>query len=272
VAGANRLLADFAGFDEELLPGELAAEFAGFDDHAPDELRAGFDRFDKDGPSSLSTAEAPSPMPQSGTAVPAGPVSQLLEQLPKEERDEVMGFAQALGATVTHVISRRAPDPVFPHEATHDWETWCKKRNQRIFARAREAGGPKNLYDQLQEADEEKKRERQQRKDWLDRQRRIAHHWARWMRWHSVDSQAAETYRTQHQDTEGCDEKWLEFGPVRLPRRQGTNSQGRKIETVGQTCEKEQNQSRRVLQLFDLDDEQNTFDLLREHISSELCT
>jgi hypothetical protein len=195
----DRLPADLDDFDGEQLPEELSADFASFDDDAPAQLPAGFDGFDECHPSDSSVAEEPSPpTPAPCTTPPADSGSQLLAPLNEDERNLVMSFAQTLGATVTHVVPRGTPDRVFPRDAVHDWDAWERQRNDRMFAEDREARGRKSLDEQMQEVAEKEKHERQLRKDWLVRQRKIAHAWARWLRWHAVDPQAADAYRQQH--------------------------------------------------------------------------
>jgi hypothetical protein len=130
-----------------------------------------------------------------------------------------MGFAQTLGATVTHVVPRGAPDPTFPRDAAHGWATWRRKRDDRMFASAREATGHKSFYEQIRDVEEGVKREHLRRKDWLDRQRQIARGWARWMRWRTLDPHAADAYRQQHQDADSGDWAWLiGFASTAIPR------------------------------------------------------
>jgi hypothetical protein len=110
-----------------------------------------------------------------------------------------MSLAQTLGATVTHVIPRGAPDPIFPRDAAHDWDAWQRQRNDRMFAEDREARGRKSLYEQMQEVAQKEEHERQRRKDWLDRQRKIQRGWTKWMRWRLNAPAEAEQCR-QHED------------------------------------------------------------------------
>jgi hypothetical protein len=183
----NFLPADFAQFDEEQLPEELPVDFAGFDEDRP--------------PGSLA-AEASSRCVLQSCAAPGEALgsSQLLERVPGEVRSLVTSFAEILGATVTHVVPRGAPDPVFPRGAAHGWDAWRRQRDDRIFARAREASRGKSFYERLRETEEEEKRERLRRKEWLDRQRRIAHGWAKWAGWRAVAPADAERFRMEHED------------------------------------------------------------------------
>jgi hypothetical protein len=201
----DRLPADFEDFDEEELLEELPADFASFDDNAPAELPAGFAGFDEIRPPAPSVTEELSP-PTADSAPRAGSGSQLLAPLNEDERNLVMSFAQTLGATVTHVVPRGAPDPVFPRDAAHDWDTWQRQRDDRMFAEDREARGRKSLYEQMQEVAQKEKYERQRRKDWLDRQHKIQRGWAKWMRWRLNAPAEAEQYRREHEDGQVC---WL---------------------------------------------------------------
>jgi hypothetical protein len=207
----NGLPPDSIRFKEDRCPDELPGDFTDFDDETPNELPADFAGFDDDCSTGPCAPHAPPPStPQASTLPAAGlEFSQLLDPLPPEERDRIMAFTQALGATVTHVMPRGEPDPIFPRCAPHDWDTWSRRRDEQIFARARAAKGGKSFSEQAQEAEEEKKREHQLRKEWLDRQRLIAHAWARWMRWRQQDPQAADEYRDQHQGADGGDRDWL---------------------------------------------------------------
>jgi hypothetical protein len=202
------------------LPDELPADWVDFDDELPDELPASFIDFDEDRLSNPSVSKArPSSMPQLSKVTPVGSRSSHLLHSPQlEQRNLVMAFVQTMDATVTHVIPRGMPDPVFPRGAAHDWDTWRRERNDRMFTAARGAIGRKSFYGLMQGVEEETKRERQERKDWLDGQRRIARGWACWLRWRSMDPQAADAYRREGADADGCDLAWLmEFKSVRLP-------------------------------------------------------
>jgi hypothetical protein len=211
----ERLPADFAGFDEEQLPEVLPGDFTDFDEEEPEELPADFAGSEDRSPGP-SASQAPSPCaPQSSTASPASVASSpLLEPLLPEERDIVIAFAQTLGATVTHVVPRCVRDPVFPRDAPRDWDTWQRRRNDGIFARAgaagREASGNKRLYEFLyeleQERKEEEKRKRQGRKTWLDHQRQIGRGWGKYLYWLECAPQKAQAYRQEHEDADG---QWL---------------------------------------------------------------
>lgn len=141
----------------------LPAGFAHFDDlHLPYELPMDFAGFDEDRPPGPSAAEGSSRRaPQSCTA-PGETLgcSQLLERVPGEVRSLVTSFTEILGATVTHVVPRGAPDPCFRRGAAHDWDACRRQRDDRIFARGREASGGKSFYERTQQTEEEKKRER----------------------------------------------------------------------------------------------------------------
>ena len=203
----DELPPDFNGWDEDLLPDELPADFAGFDEELPGELPADFAGFDE-----ARSPDPAAPKKRSPSTVPPASFgsSPLLEPLPPEARDQVMAFAQILGATVTHVIPRGMPDPVFPRDAPHDWDTWRRERDDRIFARAREAAreisAHKSIYEREQEAKEEVKREHERRKDWLDRQRQIGRGWAKYVYWLECAPEEAQAYRREHEDEQG---EWL---------------------------------------------------------------
>jgi hypothetical protein len=189
----DRLPAGFAYFDEEKLPEKLPADFAGFDEDLPFGSSPG--------------ETSPRCAPQSCTAPSEARVSsQLLERLPGEMRGLVMSFAETLGATVTHIIPHGAPDPVFPRGAPRGWDDWRHLRDGRIFARAWDTRDRESFYERMHEAEEEKKRERQRRKEWLDRQRRIAHGWAKWLSWRGEAPLDAENFRREQEDAEAS---WL---------------------------------------------------------------
>jgi hypothetical protein len=207
-AMSTEFLPEFAVLHQDALADELPADFAGFDDELPDELPADFADFHEDGANEPSALEAPSPSMSSlskAQTVGFGP-SRLLEPLGEKERDLVTGFADILGATVTHVIPRSAPDPVFPCNAPHDWDTWRRGRDDRIFTLGRQATSRRSLYEQQQEKDEEERRERQRRKDWLRRQRLISHGWAKYVYWLEHSPEESKLYRQQHEDEKG---EWL---------------------------------------------------------------
>jgi hypothetical protein len=135
-------------FDEDQLPDELPADFADFDDEVPDELPADFIDFEEDRSLGWSVLEVPPPsVPQSSAAPARGFGSfQALEPLLQEERDRITAFAQALGATVTDVVPEGMPDRVFPRDVAHNWDTWRRRRDDRIFLRAREGWAQKSIY------------------------------------------------------------------------------------------------------------------------------
>ena len=199
-------------------PDRLPVSFARFDDlHLPDELPMDFGDFDENRPPGSSAAEESSrcaPQPCTTPCEALGS-SQLLERVPGEVRSLVTSFAETLGATVTHVVPRGTPDPVFPRGAAHDWDAWRRQRDDRIFARAGEARGSKSFYERMRETEEEEKRERLRRKDWLDRQRRIARGWAKWAGWRAVAAADAEGFRMEHED--GRIDWLLELAARRTP-------------------------------------------------------
>jgi hypothetical protein len=204
----SELQADANSFNEDQVPDELPADFTDFDDEPPDELPAGFADFDEDRVSGASASKAPqAPMPGSSTVPPERFGSfQLLESLPPEERKLIMAFTQPLNATVTHVIPQAMPDPVFPRNAAHDWDTWRGQRDDRIFLRAREAMGAKSIYEQEQGVEEEKKREQERRRERLVRLRQIGHGWAKYVYWLERSPYEAQAYRHQREDERG---EWL---------------------------------------------------------------
>jgi hypothetical protein len=161
----------------------------------PRKLPADFAGFDEDRSPNLSTSE-----------VRWSTSSSLLEPLSWEERDSVMAFADRLGATTAYVCLRGVPDPVFPRNAAHDWDTWRRQRDDRTFLRAREAMGAKSIYEQEQGIDEESKREQQRRREWLVRQRQIGHGWAKYVYWLERFPHEAQAYRHQREDEHG---DWL---------------------------------------------------------------
>jgi hypothetical protein len=206
---SNKFPVDSTGFNNaDQLPDELPADFSDFDDETPEEPPADFAAFDEDYSSGPSTPDAPPPsMPQSSTT-PAAVLgsSQLLEPFPQEKRERIMAFAQALGPTVTHVVPKGTPDPVFSRDAVHERDRWRRQRDDRIFRRAREGRVPQSIYEQEQEKKEEEKREQERRKEWLHRQRQIAHGWAKYIYWLERSPQEADAYRQQHEDELG---EWL---------------------------------------------------------------
>jgi hypothetical protein len=190
-------------------PHRLPVGFAHFDDqHLPDELPMDFADFDEDRPPGASAAEGLSRCAVQSCTAPgkAFASSQLLERLPGEVLSLVTSFAEILGATVTHVVPRGAPDPVFPRGAARGWDAWRRECDDRIFARAREARGSKSFYERLRETEEEEKRERLRRKEWLDRQRRIARGWAKWLSWRREAPVDAEKFRREEEDAQAS---WL---------------------------------------------------------------
>ena len=200
--------ADSSGLNEDHLPDELPADFTDFDEELPEELPADFAGFDGDDSPGPSTTDASPPsMPQSATTPTAGlGSSQLLEPFPPEERERILDFVQTLGGKVTHVVPRGTPDPIFPREAARNWDTWRRQRDDRIFRRGREGGVPKNIYEQEREKQAEEKRAQERRKEWLHRQRQIAHGWAKFINWLEQAPQDAEAYRQQYEDERG---EWL---------------------------------------------------------------
>ena len=202
---SHELGTDSSRFDEDQLPDELPADFTGVDDELPDELPANFAGFDEDGSPGPSPRHAvPPSRPQSSTTSAAGlGSSRLLKPFSPEERGRIMAFAQALGATVTHVVPNGTPDPVFSRDAIHGWDKWRRQRDDRIFAHASEARVRKSIYEQMRETEEEEKRENLRRKDWLDRQRQIAHGWAKYVYWLERSPQEAQAYRHEREDEHG---------------------------------------------------------------------
>jgi hypothetical protein len=205
---SNEFPVDSAGFNNaDQLPDELPADFSDFDDATPDELPADFADFDEDhfsGPPPPNAA--PPAMTQSFTTAAYSDSSRLLSPFSREEREQIIAFTQILGATVTHVVPRGTPDPIFPREAARNWETWCRQRDDRIFLRAREGRSPKSVYEQELEKGEEEKREKERRKEWLLHQRRIGHGWAKYVYWLERSPREARAYRNQHEDELG---EWL---------------------------------------------------------------
>jgi hypothetical protein len=62
-------------------------------------------------------------------------------------------------------------------------------------------------------------REEEERKAWIQSQRKIQHGWAKWMRWRNQSPHLADAYRRDHQAPGGGDRDWLiEFASVRVPR------------------------------------------------------
>jgi hypothetical protein len=205
----NQLPVGSAGFsDADQFPDELPADFSDFNDEAPDKLPADFADFDEDGSSGPSTPDAspPSMPPSSSTRAADLNSSRLLKPFSPEEREQIIAFAQTLGATVTHVVPRGTPDSIFPREAAPNWEMWCRQRDDRIFLRAREGRAPKGVYEQEYEKNEDEKREHERGKAWLLRRRRIAHGWAKYVYWLELSPQEAQAYRQQHEDERG---DWL---------------------------------------------------------------
>jgi hypothetical protein len=197
------------GFNnEEQMPDELPGDFTGFDDEMPEVLPADFTGFDEDCFSGQPTPNATPPsMPPLSTTLAADlDCSRLLKPFSPGEREQIMAFAQTLGGTVTHVVPRGTPDPIFPREAARNWETWCRQRDDRIFLRAREGRTPKGVYEQEYEKKEDEKREHERRKAWLHRQRQIGRGWAKYVYWLERSPQEAQAYRDQHEDEHGA---WL---------------------------------------------------------------
>lgn len=138
-----------------------------------------------------------------------------LDRLDSVSRAEVETFARILGASVHVVVPRGAPDPFFPRDAPRGWNAWRRQRDDRVFARAQEAGRGKSFYERLRETEEEEKRERVRRKEWLDRERRIARGWAKWAVWRAVATADAERFRIEHED--GRVDWLLELAARRAP-------------------------------------------------------
>jgi hypothetical protein len=62
-------------------------------------------------------------------------------------------------------------------------------------------------------------REKEERKAWIESQRKIQHGWATWMRWRNQSPHLADAYRREHDAPGGGDRDWLiEFASVRVPR------------------------------------------------------
>jgi hypothetical protein len=114
------------------------------------------------------------------------------------------------GATAAQVVPCSAPDPAFSRDAPHSWEEWEYRRNNRIFAEAREAQrlarGNKTLHEVEQEIEEQKKRAKEESKAGENRQRKIGVGWAKYLFWVESDRVAAEAYRREHEDDSG---DWL---------------------------------------------------------------
>jgi hypothetical protein len=206
---SNELPLDSSGFNSaDQLRDELPADFTDFDDETPEELPADFAGFDEGDSPGPSTPDAPPPsVAQSATASAKGlGSSQLLEGFSPEERERILAFTQTLRGTVTHVVPRGTPDPIFSREAARNWDAWRRQRDDRIFRRAREGRAQESIYEQEREKKDEEKREQERRKEWLYRQRQIAHGWAKFIYWLEQAPQDAEAYRQQYEDERG---EWL---------------------------------------------------------------
>jgi hypothetical protein len=135
-------------------------------------------------------------------------------------RIEVDHFIRMLGAAVTHVIPRGAPDPRIPRDPA-----WKKRqRLKRVFAQGRISVEELNRIcpdyspsltrkelDVWAERYEQaiQKRKKEDSKNWLEAQREAGRTWARWARWRREEPQQAEEWRRQHQGEAGGDLLWM---------------------------------------------------------------
>jgi hypothetical protein len=121
-----------------------------------------------------------------------------------------MAFTQTLDATVTNIVPRGKPDPIFPRNAPHDWKGWRRERNDRMFAGAREVArvtnAHKTVHELEREAEDRVRLERARRTEWLDHQRQIGRGWAKYLYWLEFSPEEAQAYRREHEDEQA---EWL---------------------------------------------------------------